>query len=249
MYDPSKEGKSDFTYVKGLESHLLRRKMILDKYPQIAKLLVPNKLTTIYITLALVLFMILNCYWAKVTLSMIQDQSIWVLLLDAYLIGGLVNHTLHCCIHDFTHFGGHTNMTVNKVMAVICNIPMAIPSALSFGRYHSDHHNFLGELEGDPDLPLLWESKLSYKFKWYKYVFYSVIELFYALRPVFMKNPSISLEEALNYIFIVFTNLAVYHYWGPYALLFFFIGGLSSIGPHPAAIHIIAEHYEFIEGQ
>jgi sphingolipid delta-4 desaturase len=34
-------------------------------------------------------------------------------------------------------------MTVNKIMAVICNIPMGIPSAISFGRYHSDHHNFL----------------------------------------------------------------------------------------------------------
>lgn len=83
-------------------------------------------------------------------------------------------------------------MTVNKIMAALCNIPMAIPSALSFGKYHSDHHNFLGEEMGDPDLPLPWESKLSYKFKWYKYLFYLVIEVFYALRPVFMKNPTLS---------------------------------------------------------
>jgi sphingolipid delta-4 desaturase len=31
-------------------------------------------------------------------------------------------------------------------------------------------------------------------------------------------------------------------------MLFLVIAGLSSIGPHPAAIHIIAEHYEFIKG-
>ncbi len=53
----------------------------------------------------------------------------------------------------------------------------------------------------------------------------------------------------MNYLFIAFTNYSIYHFWGPYALLFFLIAGLSSIGPHPAAIHIIAEHYEFIEGQ
>ncbi len=115
-----------------------------------------------------------------------------MLLLDAYLVGGLLNHTLHCCIHDFTHFGGHKNLNVNKVMAALCNIPMALPSAISFGRYHSDHHNFLGEINGDPDLPLLWESKLSAQHKWYKYAFYLVIEVFYAMRPVFMKNPSIN---------------------------------------------------------
>ena len=80
----------------------------------------------------------------------------WIILLDAYLIGGLLNHTLHCCIHDFMHWCGHPNMTVNKILAVVCNIPMGIPSAISFGRYHSDHHNFLNEIKRDPDLPLPW---------------------------------------------------------------------------------------------
>lgn len=64
-----------------------------------------------------------------------------------------------------------------------------------------------------------------------------------------MKNPQLSRDELLNYIFIIFTNYMVYALWGPWALLHLFIAGLSSIGPHPAAIHIIAEHYEFIEGQ
>jgi sphingolipid delta-4 desaturase len=58
-----------------------------------------------------------------------------------------------------------------------------------------------------------------------------------------MKNPSIRLDEILNYIFIIFTDILVYVYWGPSALLFLIVSGLSSIGPHPAAIHIIAEHY------
>ena len=90
---------------------------------------------------------------------------------------------------------------------------------------------------------------MAYRFKPYKYFFYLIIEVFYALRPIFMKNPSIRMDEILNYIFIILTNYLVYFYWGPYALLYLLISGLSSIGPHPAAIHIIAEHYEFIEGQ
>lgn len=66
MYDPSKGIKSDYTYVKGLESHLLRRKMILTKYPQIAQLLIADKPYTIIITVVLILFMMINGYWAKV---------------------------------------------------------------------------------------------------------------------------------------------------------------------------------------
>ncbi len=83
----------------------------------------------------------------------------------------------------------------------------------------------------------------------YKYLFYTIIEAFYALRPVFMNNPSVRIDELVNYAFIVFTNYLIYHFWGSSALIFTLIAGMSSIGPHPAAIHIIAEHYEFIKGQ
>ena len=94
-----------------------------------------------------------------------------------------------------------------------------------------------------------WESELSHKFKWYKYIFYAIIEVFYALRPIFTHQPSVNKEELLNYIFIISTNYLIYFFWGPYALLFVLVSGASSIGPHPAAIHILAEHYEFIKGQ
>jgi sphingolipid delta-4 desaturase len=56
-----------------------------------------------------------------------------------------MNHTLHCLIHDFTHWAGHSNLLINKAFAIMCNIPMGIPSAISFGKYHADHHNFLNE--------------------------------------------------------------------------------------------------------
>lgn len=134
-------------------------------------------------------------------------------------------------------------------MAVLCNIPMGIPSALSFGRYHSDHHNFLGELNGDPDLPLEWEAKLSRSFKWYKYVFYVIISLFYAGRPLFMHKPSLTRDEFLNYLAILSLDAVILYLWGPWALAYVVFSGLCSIGAHPAAIHIIAEHYEFIPGQ
>lgn len=83
----------------------------------------------------------------------IQDSSWPVFLTVVYVLGGTYGHTLHCLIHDFTHFGGHKDMTINKIMAVLCNIPMGFPSALSFGKHHADHHNYLGEQGRDPDLP------------------------------------------------------------------------------------------------
>jgi len=75
MYDPSKGVRTDFSYVKGLESHLVRRKMILTKYPQVAKLLIADKLYTIYITFGLILLMMVNGYWAKVSIIKFRTKT------------------------------------------------------------------------------------------------------------------------------------------------------------------------------
>jgi sphingolipid 4-desaturase/C4-monooxygenase len=66
---------------------------------------------------------------------------------------------------------------------------------------------------------------------------------------MFMKDSKPKTDENLCFAFIIFTNFLIYYYWGPYALAFILFSGMNSIGPHPAAAHIIAEHYEFIRGQ
>jgi sphingolipid delta-4 desaturase len=101
----------------------------------------------------------------------------------------------------------------------------------------------------DPDLPLHWEAKASKNTRWYKYFFYLNIEIFYALRPIFMNKPSVRLDELLNLVFIAFTTFLIYYFWGSSAFWFIVISGGCSIGAHPAAVHIIAEHYEFIRGE
>jgi hypothetical protein len=42
--------------------------MILKDHPEIAKLLVEDKPYTIIIALAIIVFMLANCYWSKVTI-------------------------------------------------------------------------------------------------------------------------------------------------------------------------------------
>lgn len=102
-------------------------------------------------------------------------------MLNAYAIGSVLCHTLQICVHDLTHhptFG-------NKMWAILFNIPSGIPSAMSFGRYHADHHNFLNIEDKDTDLPLAFESKWSLDNWWYKYFYYTFLYVYYTLRPIF----------------------------------------------------------------
>lgn len=106
----------------------------------------------------------------------------------------------------------------------------------------------MGEENVDPDMPLLWEARQSYQHKWYKYAYYLLINFVYSVRPLIMKKFTPSSEEMLNVYFIVSTNLLILFLWGPWALLYLVTSGLMSVGPHPAAAHLIAEHYEFVPG-
>ena len=106
-----------------------------------------------------------------------------------YVVGGTINHTLHVLVHDFTHLTGHSNVMVNKVMAIICNVSMGIPSAHSFALYHADHHNFMGERDKDPDLPSDFEVNF-FKGPILKLLFFIFLSPIYAIRPfVFQHKP------------------------------------------------------------
>jgi len=75
------------------------------------------------------------------------------MLITVYLFGATIDHTCHILVHEFTHLSGHSNIMVNKIFAIFCNISLGIPAGISFGIYHADHHSYMGSLEKDPDLP------------------------------------------------------------------------------------------------
>jgi sphingolipid delta-4 desaturase len=159
-----------------------------------------------------------------------------------YAVGGTINHTLHVLVHDFTHYSGHPNILVNKAFAIFCNISMGIPSAISFGLYHSDHHNFMGEREKDPDLPTNFEIKI-FDNKILKALFFIFLSPIYALRPFILMHKKMTPAEIINFTIVICSNLLVAKFWGFQAFICLFFGGVFSLGGHPAAVHVIAEHH------
>lgn len=64
----------------------------------------------------------------------------------------------------------------------------------------------------------------------------------YALRPFLIMHKQMNQAEIINNVVIICTNLLIYKFWGTGALAYVLISGSLSIGAHPAAIHVIAEH-------
>lgn len=79
-----------------------------------------------------------------------------------------------------------------------------------------------------------------------KIIYLLVICGTYALRPLFYTPLPVNKYEIINYVTIAIYNVLIYVIMGPAALAYILISGYLSIGPHPTAFHIIAEHYEFV---
>ena len=74
----------------------------------------------------------------------LRNTSWPVFLIVTYVVGGTIAHASHVLIHDLTHFAGSTSPLVNRAFAILNNVCIGVPTAISFGKYHADHHNYLG---------------------------------------------------------------------------------------------------------
>jgi len=77
----------------------------------------------------------------------IKDASWVTLLITAYCFGGVINHSMTLAIHEISHSlaFGYTRPFANKALAVFGNLIIGVPTAITFKRYHLDHHRYQGK--------------------------------------------------------------------------------------------------------
>lgn len=165
-----------------------------------------------------------------------------------YFIGGTITHSLFVLIHDVTHFTCFRNKAANQLVGILANLGQGVPSAVSFGRYHADHHVFLGRPGYDPDLPTQWECGF-FTTPIRKFCFLALLPFFYALRPYVVAPKAMSFMEFINLVAVIGWNYFVYQTFGLQGLVYLIGGTLLGMGLNPVSAHIIAEHYEFVKNQ
>uniref|UniRef100_A0A1I8IHZ6 sphingolipid 4-desaturase n=1 Tax=Macrostomum lignano TaxID=282301 RepID=A0A1I8IHZ6_9PLAT len=226
------------------EPHVTRRREILAKYPQIKKLMGYDPRIALVVS-AEVLIQLLICQ----VISQANPSWGWLVLL-AYGVGATLNHSLASAIHEIGHnlAFGHKRPWANRLLSIWCNLPIAIPVAISYKKYHTDHHRWLGHDQNDVDIPTGLEARL-FRHPATKLLWLCAHPFIHALRP-FVKSPKPTTPwEVFNFACCLAFDLAVYKFFGVKPLCYLVIGSLFGFGIHPMAGHFISEHYLFSGGQ
>lgn len=226
----------DFVHSEKQEPHRLRTKQILQQHPEMRKLIGKNP-NTIFVILGIVAFQVIMAW-------LLRDQSWWLVVGAAYLLGAFADHALFVMIHECAHHLLFKNRAANRWAGMIANLPQLFPSSISFERYHIKHHSFQGIHELDADLPNKWEAKLINNYFIGKVIwllFYPIFQLFRINRLKEIKpfDKWVAANFALQAIFIV----AICYFWGTKSILFLLFSFFFSIGLHPLGARWIQEHY------
>ena len=236
--------KEDDEWVYTEEPHISRRQAILKKYPEIKKLMGYDPMLAVWVTIE-VIIQLVACYAIS-----IYDPSWLVVTLAAYFFGGYLNHSLGAAIHEIGHnlAFGHNRPLANRALGMWANLPMGIPLSVTYKKYHSDHHKFLGQDPLDVDIPMKWETIL-FRNPLTKTIWLIIQPLLQAIRP-FIKSPKpLWLLEYVNTVVQLSFDVAIFYVFGTKAIVYLVGGSLLALGLHPMAGHFYTEHYMFDKGQ
>ena len=225
-----------FRWSDDCEPHKQRTKELIRKHPDIRKLIGKNPYTSLVILL---------CVSVQVVLAWIlKDQSWWWVFPAAYLIGAFACHTLFVCIHECAHNLLFKKRSLNTISGIIANLPLMLPSSVSFQKYHLKHHSFQGVEELDADMPYRWEARLINNSGFGKALWLLFYPIFQVIRPVRLKEINLFDKWTLvNWIVqFTFTGVIIYFFgWKSFTFLmasFFF-----SVGLHPLGARWVQEHF------
>jgi sphingolipid delta-4 desaturase len=175
----------------------------------------------------------------------------WVLLLAAYIVGAVANHALLVLIHECTHNLCWKGSRGNRILAIIANIPIIFPAAMSFRTYHLLHHKYQGDLDFDADLPGPTEAKIvgnSSLRKTIWLLFFFAVEGI--VRPLRLKKVRlIDAWSITNTLAMLAAATGVVLLAGWTGLLYLVLATCFGVGLHPVGARWIQEHFVMRVGQ
>lgn len=237
--------EADFIWSDEGEPHALRKRAILKKYgKRITSLMGPSWKTKYVVMLTVTL----HCAMAY----LLRDKAwtTWEFWVGTYLIGGTLTQNCFLAIHEITHGLAFKSVKANRLLAMVANLPIAIPYSAKFPGYHMEHHRYQGTDGIDTDIPHPLEAWLFHQGGMLAKIFFAFNQiLFYAIRPSVVRDQAVDAWFVLNFAVQIAFDVAVVKAFGMGPIWYFLLSAFFAGSIHPIASHFIAEHYVFLGDQ
>ena len=125
--------------------HSNRARELREKFPELKR--IPRHAPETFV-------LVLAVVGLQIALAKLASGIAWPwLLLLAYCVGSFVSHALLILIHEGTHDHIFSSKNANILAAIVANLPLILPVAISLRYYHLFHHSHLNDVRYDGDSP------------------------------------------------------------------------------------------------
>ena len=235
-------GMTGFVQASSEDPHRKRMRQLLAAHPELRRLVRNEPISALFVAALVVI---------QVGLAFaLSDAPAGLMLLTAYTAGPVLSLGLWALIHDCIHDLVFRSKRANAWLMILANLPLLVPAATSFRKYHIMHHRFQGDPTRDGDIPTEMEARLVGSCPLRKSLWLLAMPLIQCLRAT-------RLEQVRFFDGWFLANLAAQAVFvagialiaGPWALLYLLVSSLFAVGLHPLGARWIQEHFVLEEGQ
>ena len=228
-----------FYYSELDQPHPSRTRAILKAHPEVRQLIGHNPYTVLIPCLVLIAQSSIAYAMGRV-----GSNGWWISLIIAWGFGAFASHSTYVVVHDATHNLIFRRKFLNRLTAILADLPNLFPAAIGFGVYHLKHHSHQGDYETDADIPSRWEARLIGN-KWYGKAFWLLFfAIFNLMRPPRLKAFTLwNVWTVVNVLSVIAFDIGVVYLCGWGGLWYLFCSFFFSIGLHPVGARWIQEHY------
>src|SRR5581483_650999 len=226
----------DYIRVSYGEPHAGRGRQLLAAHPELRALAGPARSSAVWV-IVLVL--------AQLGTALAIGGRSWLIWVPcAYIVGATIDHALWVLIHECSHNLIFRSRTGNRLIAIVANLPLVVPGALSFCKYHLLHHRHMGDPDLDAGVPGPIESRIVGRSGVLKALWIASFVLIMGIvRPRRLKKVRLLDSWTLLNIAVqigAMVALVLLTGWGP--LRYLFASTVFAIGLHPLGARWIQEH-------
>ncbi len=181
----------------------------------------------------------------------VASRPWYIWLPCAYIVGATIDHALWALIHETAHNLVFRWRTGNRLVALLANIPLVLPGAIPFCKYHLLHHRHMGDMDFDAGVPGPDESRVIGRSGVNKGLWIALTFIVQGiLRPRRMRKiRMLDGWTAVNFVWQFAWMALLVRVAGVPALSYLFVSSIMAIGFHPLGARWIQEHFALVPGQ